>query len=82
MAEHAGRDWVFSLFDIVILGRDARAAVRRGDGMFWRKPDVRRRLLWTSLASATLVGMRKPMRVLGESGGLGGVDPYRRTAIA
>ena len=35
MAEHAGRDWVFSLFDIVILGRDARAAVRRGDGAFW-----------------------------------------------
>jgi hypothetical protein len=27
MAKHAGRDWVFSLFDIVILGRDARAAV-------------------------------------------------------
>ena len=34
MAVHAGRDWVFSLFDIVIMGRDARAAVLRvGTGM-------------------------------------------------
>jgi len=40
MAEHAGRDWVSSLFDIVILGRDARAAVLRVDGAFGFELDV------------------------------------------
>ena len=46
MAEHAGREWVYSLFDIVILGRDARAAVLRVDGAFG--------FGWMFLASATL----------------------------
>jgi len=83
MAEHAGRDWVFSLFDIVILGRDARAAVLRVDGAFGFELDVFGVCYFgTVLRAQSLAGVRMPVRDFSFGWGLGRVDPCRWTAIA
>jgi hypothetical protein len=86
MAEHAGRDWVFSLFDIVILGRDARAAVLRGRRDVWLRPDVLASITLDQSASAvscrceeTRAGTSASAGVLAEGIHAGGQQSRNKT---